>query len=205
MCLVGALLRDEPACPARLLNRVSSCLLLCSDGRRDEQWTVFNYTVSDKSAVSVAGLVWVVPSHHNIVYSGFNTNLDGWSVWGNGNIQAALPAGGLSYEPYSRGVLNHYIIGTDVEINTNLANNDDLMRWYFVAPAKFMGMQIIAYGGSLRFSWASAAGTDDDGQCTAIGYRWWRCALLCARVACVCGVCVAWWRLPWGVTWYTGG
>jgi hypothetical protein len=64
----------------------------------------------------------------------------------------------LTYEAYSRGILNHYIIGTDAEINTDVPSNNDLMQWYFVAPPKFWGNFIIAYGGNLVFSMASAAG-----------------------------------------------
>jgi hypothetical protein len=122
------------------------------------QWATFTYTVTDKTSTSVAGIVWLVPPHHNLVYSGFSTSLEGWSITGNGMAQAALAAGGLTYEPYSRGLLNHYVIGTDAEINTDVPSNDDLMRWSFVAPSKFMGNFIIAYGGSLVFTLASAAG-----------------------------------------------
>jgi len=122
------------------------------------KWATFTYTVTDKTSTSVPGIVWLVPPHHNLVYSGFSTSLEGWSITGNGMAQAALAAGGLTYEPYSRGLLNHYVIGTDAEINTDVPSNDDLMRWSFVAPAKFRDNFIIAYGGSLVFTLASAAG-----------------------------------------------
>ncbi len=122
------------------------------------QWATFTYTVSDKGGPSVEGIVWLVPPHGNLMASAFSTTMEGWTIVDNGGVQAALAAGGLTYEPYSRGLLNHYVIGTDAEINTAPATNDDLMRWYFVAPAKFSGNHIIAYGGSVVFSLASAAG-----------------------------------------------
>lgn len=148
------------------------------------QWATFTYTVTDKTATSVAGIVWLVPPHHNLVYSGFSTSLEGWSITGNGMAQAALAAGGLTYEPYSRGLLNHYVIGTDAEINTDVPSNDDLMRWSFVAPSKFMGNFIIAYGGSLVFTLASAAGA-------------------CARMrhtCCTCDACVCVCSCAFGVS-----
>ena len=70
----------------------------------------------------------------------------------------ALVAGGLTYEPFSRGVLNHYILGTDAEIHTDRVTGDDMSLWYFVAGPQFLGNHIIAYGGSLKYAVASAAG-----------------------------------------------
>jgi hypothetical protein len=121
---------------------------------------MFTYTVSDKTSTSKPGIVWIVPPHGNIVFSDFSTSIDGWSIVGNGERAKALAAGGLTYEPYSRGVLNHYVLGTDAEIDTDrLTNNDSpSSQWYFLAPSKFLGYHIIAYGGSLSFSIASAAG-----------------------------------------------
>ena len=123
------------------------------------QWATFTYTVSDGSTTSAPGIVWLVPPHGNTVYSDFSTSLDGWSVVGNGARASLQPAGGLTYEPFSRGVLNHYVLATEAEINTNKYNGNDDSLWYFVAPSKFLGMQNIAYGGTFSFAMSSAAGT----------------------------------------------
>jgi len=122
------------------------------------KWDWFTYTVTDKVTVSAQGIVWLVPPAGNIVYSDFSVDLDGWTVVQNGARAAALPAGGLLYQPFSRGVLNHYVLATDAEINTNKITGNDDTLWYFVAPPKFMGMNNIAYGGTLTFAMASAAG-----------------------------------------------
>lgn len=122
------------------------------------QWATFTYKMADRSTTSQQGIVWLVPPHKNIVMSDFAVSLDGWSVIGNGARAAASTAGGLSYEPFSRGVLNHYVLATDAEINTNKKTKADDTLWYFVAPSKFHGMHNIAYGGQLSFAISSAAG-----------------------------------------------
>lgn len=122
------------------------------------KWDWFNYTVSNKVSLSAPGIVWLVPPAKNVVVSDFAVDLDGWSVTNNGGRASQLPAGGLSYEPYSRGVLNHYVLATEAEINTNKRSGADDTLWYFVAPPKFHGMHNIAYGGSLNYATSSAAG-----------------------------------------------
>jgi hypothetical protein len=122
------------------------------------QWATFTYTVSDRTTTSAPGIVWLVPPHKTIAFTDFSTSLEGWSVQANGNRAAALPGGGLTFEPFSRGILNHYALATEAEINVNKITKNDDTLWYFVAPAKFMGMHNIAYGGTLKFSWSSAAG-----------------------------------------------
>jgi hypothetical protein len=124
----------------------------------DGKWTLFTYVVSDGTTVSEEGIVWMVPSHQQVVFSDFATSLDGWSITNNGARASALVAGGLTYEPFSRGVLNHYILGTDAEIHTDRVTGDDLSLWYFVAGPQFLGNHIITYGGQLKFAVASAAG-----------------------------------------------
>lgn len=98
-----------------------------------------------------------MPPHRQVVSSDFATNLDGWTVVNNGARAKAQPAGGLMYEPYSRGLLNHYIMATDAEINVDRKNNDKDL-WYFQAPSKFLGNHAIAYGGEMVFTFGSAAG-----------------------------------------------
>lgn len=123
-----------------------------------EKWAWFTYTVSDRTSTSAPGIVWLLPPHRRPVYSDFSVSLEGWTVTGNGARAQASPAGGLSYEAFSRGVLNHYVLATDAEINTNKRTKNDDTLWYFVAPAKFWGMHNIAYGGALTFAMSSAAG-----------------------------------------------
>lgn len=122
------------------------------------KWDWFQYKVFDGTTWSEAGIVWLVPEHRNIVASDFATSLDGWQVMWNGARAAAQTAGGLIYEPFSRGMLNHYILNTEAEININSVTQDDDTKWYFVAPAKFLGNHAAGYGGFLEFSLASAAG-----------------------------------------------
>lgn len=122
------------------------------------KWSAFTYTVSDGSSTSEPGIVWLLPPSKKIVSSDFSAGLDGWTVTDNGARAQAEAAGGLVYEPFSRGLLNHYVLNTDAEIHTNKKTGDDDSRWYFVAPDKFLGNHAIAYGGELVFSMASAAG-----------------------------------------------
>lgn len=124
----------------------------------EHMWSQFTYTVSDGSATSEPGIVWLLPPSGKIVSSDFSAGLDSWTVEGNGARSASMVAGGLVYEPYSRGLLNHYVLATDAEIHTNKVSGNDDSRWHFVAPSKFMGNHAIAYGGSFTFSLASAAG-----------------------------------------------
>lgn len=122
------------------------------------KWDWFQYKVYDGSTWSEIGIVWLVPEHRNIVASDFATSLDGWMVAENGARAKTMVAGGLIYEPFSRGLLNHYVLNTEAEININRVTKDDDTRWYFVAPSKFLGNHAVAYGGRLEFSMASAAG-----------------------------------------------
>ena len=146
--------RVPPATAWRLCQR-TLCVKVCF---AVPQWATFTYKVADRIATSQQGIVWLIPPHKNIVMSDFAVSLDGWSVVSNGARAAASTAGGLSYEPFSRGVLNHYVLATDAEINTNKKTKADDTLWYFVAPSKFYGMHNIAYGGQLSFAISSAAG-----------------------------------------------
>lgn len=123
-----------------------------------EKWASFTYTVSDGTTTSEPGIVWLVPPSKMMVSSDFSAGLDGWTVADNGARASALPAGGLAHEAFSRGLLNHYVLATDAEIHTSKVSGWDDSRWYFVAPSKFLGNHAVAYGGSLVFSMASAAG-----------------------------------------------
>lgn len=97
----------------------------------------------DGTTTSAPGIVWLIPPHQQVVTSDFATDADGWAVEANGARQAALPLGGIVYEPYSRGLLNHYVIATDAEIFLDRKTGDDMTLWRFVAPAKFLGNHAI--------------------------------------------------------------
>ena len=56
-----------------------------------------------------------------------------------------------SYESSSRGLLNHYIRGSDDTIQAQ-------SLWFFEAPLAFHGHHGIAYGGSLNFVMSSFHG-----------------------------------------------
>jgi hypothetical protein len=123
------------------------------------KWAWFQYVVTDRTGTSEPGIVWLIPPHARISWSDFSLGIEDWSIVGNGPRAAAKPAGGLAYEPYSRGVLNHYIMGTESEINTARSSDaSDLDRWYFQAPTKFHGNHAAAYGGALHFRVGAAAG-----------------------------------------------
>lgn len=116
-------------------------------------WGIMSYTVSDASATSQPGLVTFVPPSGILVGSHFARGNDGWTVVGNKAVSS--PA---TYEPSSRGLLNHYVYASDDKINTDLTKGDDRSLWYFQAPAKFLGHHGIAYGGELRFVLSSFHG-----------------------------------------------
>lgn len=116
-------------------------------------WGEFTYTVSDKSATSKPGMVTLVPTSGILVGSNFARNAEGWTI--TGNKAASVP---VSYESSSRGLLNHYIYGTDDTIHTHLTAGDDTSLWYFQAPSSFLGHHGIAYGGSFDFVLSSFHG-----------------------------------------------
>jgi len=124
----------------------------------ERKWSMLTYTVSDATSTSEEGIIWLLPPSGKMVSSDFSAGLDDWSVVDNGARAASMPNGGLVYEPYSRGLLNHYVLATDAEIHTHKVTGDDDSRWYFVAPNKFLGNHAVSYGGELTFSMASAAG-----------------------------------------------
>lgn len=123
------------------------------------RWARFAYTVSDGTTTSEPGLVWLVPEHKHVVASHFSSGLDGWSVVNNGARASKMAAGGLTWEPFSRGLLNHYVLATDAEIHLDRRTKLDTTLFYFQSPAKFLGNHAIAYGGTLQFAVASAAGS----------------------------------------------
>lgn len=98
-------------------------------------------------------MITFVPPSGALVSSGFLLGNEAWTIVGN--KIANLPA---SFETFSRGGLNNYIIATDDKINVAGAGMPDSSLWYFSAPIKFSGSFGIAYGGALQFTLAAFSG-----------------------------------------------
>ena len=77
--------------------------------RHQPQWGTFTYTVSNGITTSPPAIVTLVPLTGAIVGSTFLMGNEGWGVSGN-KLTGAM----ATSEPYSRGLLNHYIYGTGV-------------------------------------------------------------------------------------------
>ena len=106
--------------------------------------------------------ITLVPSTRVFVASYFSQNADGWTILGK-ESQTRAP----THDPTSRGQLNQFISGQDMEVKTlhpqdNQAvvqRDSDESKWYFVAPAKFYTGGIHpAYGGTLEFDLGMACG-----------------------------------------------
>lgn len=117
------------------------------------KWASFTYTVTDGTTTSHQGIVSLVSSDRVLVGSRFDNNAEGWSIDNNG-----VGGAGVFYEPTSRGALNHYIWSRDTNINVNTPGGSDKDQWMFRAPSKFLGNQVIAYGGAISFWMSSASG-----------------------------------------------
>lgn len=131
------------------------------DSERNGKWASFTYTVSDGKATSAAGTVTLVPKTGVITTSDFLLGSEEWKIVGN-----KLPVSSATYEPSSRGAVNHYIYGMDDLINVGQVGGggSDSAMWYFSAPSKFLGNYGIAYGGELKFTLSSAAGDFSKGN-----------------------------------------
>jgi hypothetical protein len=102
---------------------------------------------------SKEGIV-VITTNDALVSSTFESGIDNWNLISNGNARP-------QHQPITRGgLLSYYIYGLEAVVHRQ-ENGDDSMRWYFVAPAKFLGNQWAAYGGSLEFVLSSAEGSFD--------------------------------------------
>lgn len=119
-------------------------------------WGIFTYTVSDADSTSLPGMITLVPPSGLIVASHFAQSAEGWKIVGN----KAASSSAL-FESSSRGILNHFIYGSDDTINTDMAHGGDRSLWWFQAPEKFLGHQGISYGGSLDFVLSSFHGDFD--------------------------------------------
>mmetsp|Transcript_52040 Transcript_52040/g.156164 ORF Transcript_52040/g.156164 Transcript_52040/m.156164 type:complete len:319 (+) Transcript_52040:1708-2664(+) len=120
------------------------------DREQNGEWDRFEYTVSDRDSESRAGTVTLVGPSRSIVASDFRFSSENWTTLGNRK-------NGVSYEPTSRGIMNHYVYAADDILNID-AKRDDIDLWYFHLPSKFNGWHGIVYGGTLNFSLSSFSG-----------------------------------------------
>jgi hypothetical protein len=134
-----------------------------NENEPDGQWTRFTYVVTDGSEVSENGIVWITPPHSRMVASLFRFDADGWSIVRNGAAAASLALGGIRWEGYSRGILGHFVTGTDSQVLLG-QDGQDKTRWSFTAPSKFLGNQAGSYGGQLVLSMGSAGGDFSTGN-----------------------------------------
>jgi hypothetical protein len=104
-------------------------------------------------ARSPEGLVTFVPPSGMLVGSHFTRGSEDWTITGNKIGEHAV-----TYESSSRGMLNHYVYGSDDTINTHHTTGSDQALWYFKAPSKFLGHHGISYGGRLQFTLSSFQG-----------------------------------------------
>ncbi|KAJ0394306.1 hypothetical protein P43SY_004189 [Pythium insidiosum] len=120
----------------------------------NSKYTEFRYTMANAAGETSREGIIVITTNDALVTSTFDAGPDNWSVISNGN-------GAVVHQPISRGgLLSYYIYAIDAVIHRQ-ENGDDSTRWYFNAPAKFLGNQWAAYGGSLDFVLSSAEGSFD--------------------------------------------
>jgi hypothetical protein len=78
---------------------------------------------------------------------------EGWTITGNKQKYNA------TFEAFSRGsLLNHYIYGSEDNINVMSSGDKDNSLWYFEAPNSYLGNFGIAYGGALKFTLGAFSG-----------------------------------------------
>lgn len=112
----------------------------------------FRYTLTDGMETSEEGII-VITADEALVTSAFDFGTEDWKILDNG--KTAVP----KHQPISRGnLLSYYIYASDSIIH-HQENGDDAVRWTFSAPAKFLGNQWAAYGGSLDFVLFSSEGS----------------------------------------------
>jgi len=123
------------------------------DAATNQLWTSFTYRVADPKSTSYDGTITLVPPSGAIVGSNFLLNNEGWTIVGN-----KAPSSATKHEPFSRGKLNHYVIGTDDKISVNRDGGEDNALWYFQAPDSFLKNKGVTYGGRISFTLGAFSG-----------------------------------------------
>lgn len=109
--------------------------------------------MTDAKTSSYDGTITIVPPSGALVGSNFLLSNEGWKIVGNKALSSMA-----TFEPYSRGKLNHYVIGTDDKISVRRDGGEDTALWYFDAPSSFLGNKGVSYGGQLSFMLAAFSG-----------------------------------------------
>lgn len=123
------------------------------DAATNQLWTTFNYKVTDAKTSSYDGTITIVPPSGAIVGSNFLLSNEGWTIVGNKALSSSS-----TFEPYSRGPINHYVIGSDDKISVRNEGEEDMALWYFNAPSSFLGNKGVSYGGMISFTLAGFSG-----------------------------------------------
>eukprot|EP01038_Epipyxis_sp_PR26KG_P016530 gene16530-22564_t len=139
------------------------------DSSNLQMWDSFTFVVYDTNGASIPGSITLVPPKGNIIGNTFFLTTENWVITGNTMGIQNIPQV-PTYEPYSRGLLNHYILGKDAIVNTIITTADtsmnpqqqqsktDLSLWYFMAPQSYYKNIGISYGGVLKFTLSSFSG-----------------------------------------------
>jgi hypothetical protein len=117
-------------------------------------YATLRYTVSDGQATSAEGLVRFVAdtgagSDLVLVESDFADDSDGWRTQNNGASSDVTHERSSVSSAAAR--LNQFVYAEDGRIDVDARTGADRSAWYFVAPGKFLGNQVHAYGGNLQF------------------------------------------------------
>lgn len=123
------------------------------DAASNRLWATFSYRVSDAKSSSYDSTITLVPPSGAIVGSNFLLNNEDWKIVGNKALSSMA-----KHESFSRGQVNHYVIGTDDKISVSSEGAEDKALWYFEAPAAFLQNKGIVYGGQLSFMLAAFSG-----------------------------------------------
>ena len=164
--------------PASSLNRVLYASPSSKATAPEGQSPSFTYAVSDGTASSSSGTVYLLPSDLVVFSSTFSRDGQAWSVRqssaatsssssSSSTLRVARPA---AYESSQRGSLNHYIYGNDESVNGSLTPSSssspslDGDLWVFTSPRPYGVGQVFnaAYGGSLSFTISSFSGDFSD-------------------------------------------
>ena len=122
-----------------------------------EEWDQMKYVMKrEDGTASSEGIIRIVPSEMNelvIRSSDFSLSHEGWTITDNG-ATSQTPV----HETSSYGALmNRFIHSTDAALNID-KNGKDTKQWRFTAPSKFLGNQVAAYNGWLKFTLGAFAG-----------------------------------------------
>ena len=115
----------------------------------------------DGEAASNPAELWLLSEEGGMTFSDFELDPQGWEVVQNGPRTGPGEPGGLQHEPFIDPPLDRYIFASDDQVKWSSAQALDDFRWYFSAPAAYLGRQLPALHGSLNFTLGSFEGAFD--------------------------------------------